>query len=148
MKSCVNSTSFENEVFMPKRYLIGLLLAVVSLAAAMVFYFFDPTKGGFYPPCMFHQYTGLNCPGCGSLRALHHLTHGEFATAFHCNPLLVMLLPVLAFLGFRWLKRGRGAFGDDPIFLRPATAWTFLAVTIAFTILRNLPWPAFAWMSP
>jgi hypothetical protein len=133
---------------MPKRHLIALLIAAAFFVVMVVFYFFDPAKGGLYPPCMFHQYTGLNCPGCGSLRALHHLSHGELAAAFRCNPLFMALLPLFAFIGFRWWKRGRGAFGNDPILLRPATAWTLLAVTLAFTILRNLPWPAFVWMSP
>jgi hypothetical protein len=133
---------------MSNRRLIVILTITASLVIGAVFFFFDPAKGGFYPPCMFHQLTGLSCPGCGSLRALHYLTHGEIATAFGSNPLLVVLLPLLAFLIARWLKHGRGAFQGNPLILRPATAWTLLAVTLAFTVLRNLPWPAFAWMSP
>jgi hypothetical protein len=133
---------------MSKRTLITALTFAALLAVATVFFLFDPAQGGFYPSCMFHNLTGLDCPGCGSLRALHHLTHGNIVAAFHSNPLLIVLLPLVAFLGIRWFKRGRGAFGNDPIFLRPATAWTLLAVTLAFTVLRNLPWPAFAWMSP
>lgn len=148
MKSCANSKGFEAGAPVTKRHLIAVLIAVAVLAVAVVFYFFDPARGGFYPPCLFHQYTGLHCPGCGSLRALHHLTHGEFTAAFRCNPLLLVLLPMLGWLGFRWLRRGRDAGGNDSFLLRPVAAWTLLAVTIMFTVLRNLPWPAFAWMSP
>jgi len=133
---------------MSKRDLLVVLVGAAFLAVAGVFFFFDPAQGGFYPSCLFHQLTGLNCPGCGSLRALHHLTHGEFLAAFRSNPLLIVLLLLIALLGVRWLKRGRGTLVNDPILSRPATAWALLAVTLAFAVLRNLPWPAFAWMSP
>ena len=83
---------------MSQRRPMLILTAVALLAAALVLFFFDPAQGGFYPRCQFHKLTGLNCPGCGSLRSLHHLTHGEFRAAFQSNPLLMMLLPWLAFL--------------------------------------------------
>jgi hypothetical protein len=144
----VKWTNFEAGSRVTKRPVLAALSITALLVVAVVFFVFDPAQGGFYPSCMFHRLTGLNCPGCGSLRALHHLTHGEIVTAFRCNPLLIVLLPLIAFIGVRCLRRGRGTFENDPILLRPATAWTLLAVTLAFAVLRNLPWPAFAWMSP
>lgn len=148
MKSSAKLKSAEAPSKTTGRRLVAGLTAATLLVLAAVFFLFDPTQSGFYPSCLFHKLTGLNCPACGSLRALHHLTHGEIAAAFRCNPLLMVLLPLIAVVGIRWFRRGRGAFGNDPIFLRPITAWTLLAVTLAFTVLRNLPWPAFAWMSP
>jgi len=131
---------------MSQRRPMLILTAVALLAAALVLFFFDPAQGGFYPRCQFHKLTGLNCPGCGSLRSLHHLTHGEFRAAFQSNPLLMMLLPWLAFLAARWVWHGNRAF--ESVFFRPAAVWTLVGVTVAFAVLRNLPWPAFAWMSP
>lgn len=127
---------------------MGALIAGVLLLVAVVFFFFDPTRHAFYPSCLFYKLTGLNCPGCGGLRALHQLTHGDIVAAFRCNPLLITLLPFIAFLSLRWFKHGRSAFDGNPGIFRPATIWTLLAVTLVFTILRNLPGPAFAWMSP
>jgi len=124
------------------------LIAGVSLAAGILLFRFDPAQGGLYPVCLLHQLTGLNCPGCGGLRALHHLTHGEFISAFHCNPLLMLLLPVFLFAGVRWVVRGNQAVGGRSPLARPGVLWSLLAVTLLFTILRNLPGPAFAWMSP
>ena len=131
-----------------RRTLITALTIVGAMLVGGVFFLFDPARGGFYPTCLFHRLTGLNCPGCGALRALHHLTHGEIAAAFHCNPLLMVLLPFVALFGLRWLRHGRGGFDSNSIFFRPATLWTLLGVTLVFTILRNLPGPVFAWMSP
>jgi hypothetical protein len=131
---------------MRKRIVILLTAAVLGVAA--LFFFFDPRQGGLYPICLFHKFTGLECPGCGSLRALHELTHGNFLAAFHCNPLLITLLPMMGYLGIRWLKGGRSRIASDVQLTGPAVAWTMLAVTVTFGVLRNLPWPAFAWMSP
>jgi hypothetical protein len=148
MTSSAKYKNSEAGTRLSKRALLALLTTAAVLAVAGVLFIFDPAQGGFYPSCMFHNLTGLNCPGCGSLRALHHLTHGEILVAFRSNPLLMTLLPLFAFIGVRWLQHGRGPFENDSIFLRPATAWTLLAATLVFTVLRNLPGPAFAWMSP
>ena len=134
--------------FPPRRVAFGLLALAALLVLGVVFFFFDPVRHAFYPACLFHKLTGLNCPGCGGLRALHHLTHGNIVAAFHCNPLFVVLLPFLLFIGVRWLVHGSQTFDGNPVFFRPAMLWTLLAVTFLFTVLRNLPGPAFAWMSP
>jgi len=128
----------------------GIAIGVVSggLLAVAVLYFFDPTRSAIYPVCLFHKFTGLNCPGCGSLRALHHLTHGEFAAAFFCNPLLIIALMVMA-LALILRRAGRhGSPARASVLTRPATVWAICAIVILFGVLRNVPGPAFAWMSP
>ena len=50
----------------------ALLGLGVALVAAV-----DPHTSGRYPTCPFHAVTGLWCPGCGGLRAVHDLTHGS-----------------------------------------------------------------------
>src|SRR2546425_12377672 len=73
------------------------VLALVAGASTLLF-FFDPGSYRFYPRCLFNQVTGLLCPGCGSLRALHQLLHGHVAAAFHLNALLVLFLPAVCWL--------------------------------------------------
>ena len=61
---------------------IGLVLgAFALLGLAAVLFFFNPAQSGFYPFCVFHRTTGLLCPGCGSLRALHQLLHQRICTS-------------------------------------------------------------------
>ena len=132
----------------PRRIALGALALAAILLIGLIFFFFDPVRHSFYPTCLLHKVTGLSCPGCGGLRALHQLTHGNIVTAFQCNPLFIALLPFVLFLGIRWLTRSPQACDSHPVLFRPAILWTLLAVTVLFTILRNLPWPAFAWMSP
>lgn len=111
----------------------------------MVLFWFDPTVYRFYPLCLFHSATGLWCPGCGSLRALHQLLCGHVASAFHFNPLLVVSLPWL--LAYWTVRIHRGYRGLAPPKLRPAWILLFLSGALAFGILRNLPGP-FAVLRP
>jgi hypothetical protein len=79
---------------------------------------------------------------------LHHLTHGELVAAFTCNPLLIASLPMLAWMAIRRLIRKDSHPAPLPSSVRLAAPWVALGVIVLFGILRNLPYPAFAWMSP
>ncbi len=128
-------------------WVIGASLGMATLAAILLF-LFDPARSPIYPVCHFHQWTGWHCPGCGSLRALHHLTHGELATAFKSNPLLIAALPLLGlWVLWRWFRR-RDYSSLFPSLFNGVMPWIVLAVIVLFGILRNVPHPAFVWMSP
>ena len=115
----------------PHRKLRLLAVTVAVLVCAALLYCIDPAKGGVFPPCPFHAATGYYCPGCGSLRAVHRLLHGNLAAAFRMNPLLVASLPVL---GLLWIF---------PNWQRKRwVPWFALALVVGYGILRNLPvWP-------
>ena len=124
---------------MKRRLLPALTVVAAAVAAAVALYRWNPATTGFYPPCLFHEWTGLHCAGCGSLRAFHALLHGDVARALSLNPLVTLSVPVLA-LGLareaiRWTR------GSDPIGYRlpPWTIWTFVAVLVVFAVARNLP---------
>lgn len=109
-------------------------LAVLAAALALLF-FFDPARSRFYPKCMFHELTGLQCPGCGSLRALHALLHGQVRRAFAFNPLLF----VVAFFGaYLVLRKKLRPDRPDPLANR-LVWWGGPILIVLFWILRNLP---------
>jgi Protein of unknown function (DUF2752) len=123
----------------------GVVLGATAIGVGAMVFFFNPSTHGFYPVCMFHAVTGLNCPGCGATRALYALLHGNFPIALKDNALFVLLLPVLAVWSARFIlqkMRGRPATFDIP----PAFLWTLLAVAVVFTVIRNVP--GFEWLSP
>jgi len=121
--------------------------ALVAGVAGLVLFCFDPRQYHFYPVCFLHQTTGLLCPGCGALRASHQLLHGHFATAFRFNPMLVLSLPVAAWLGARYvLRKARNQPGS--VALGPRWLWFMLAALLAFSVLRNLPGAPFDWLRP
>ena len=124
------------------------LTVILGFGAVVGLLWFNPEQHAVFPVCPLHQWTGLNCPGCGGLRAVHHLLHGRWETAFHCNPLFVSLLPVAIFFGARALiQQWTGRF-DIRNWARPTVLYIGVGVMILFGVLRNLPYPAFAWMSP
>jgi hypothetical protein len=125
---------------------VAAALAVpVGLA---VLYRMPPTEGSFYPHCVFHQLTGLHCPGCGATRCLYALVHGRLAEAASYNIVFLALLPlVLTWLGWLWVN----ALLGRPLPVLRVPPWVFralLLLMIAFWILRNLPYPPFTLLAP
>jgi hypothetical protein len=126
----------------------SLIFTGMTLAALVFLRFFNPVGSGFYPPCVFHQLTGLYCPGCGSTRALHQLVNGHPSAALAMNPLLVIMLPLIiyAFLSYALLGiRGRGL---PRIFVHPKLIKLLLFIVVAFGVLRNLPFHPFNLLAP
>ena len=123
----------------------AILLGAMGIGAGAVLFFFDPGTHAFYPVCLFHAMTGLNCPGCGMTRALSALLHGNFLLALKDNVLFVLTLAGLLIWGARLalqkLRNRPVTFNVPPKFL-----WTFLALALVFGVLRNLP--GFGWLSP
>ena len=121
----------------PARTFGLIMLALGGGAGAWLLFRFDPAAHGFYPVCFFHQATGLQCPGCGSLRAMHQLLNGHWAAAWRFNPLLVTALPLCGLMVIRFavLKaNGRDAWHIPRLWL-----WSCLVIVLVFGIARNLP---------
>jgi hypothetical protein len=130
---------------LPLGIFAGVVLAATTVGAGALVFFFNPSTHGFYPVCMFHALTGLNCPGCGATRALYALLHGNVRLAVKDNVLFVVLLAVLAVWGARFAVR---KMRNQPATLNlPAKfLWTFLVIALVFAVARNLP--GFEWLSP
>jgi hypothetical protein len=123
------------------------VLAVGLLAASLLLHLRDPHRTGSWGYCPWLLLTGTYCPGCGGLRAVNDLTHGDVAAAASSNLLLVSAVPVVALwwgrtTWQRWTGRLR-AFGAGR---HLALAWSFLALAVGFAVLRNTPWGA--WLAP
>ena len=93
------------EVCTRAKHWIFLGVALLLGVALVPLYFFNPIEHGFYPKCMLHSLTGLDCPGCGGLRAVHQLLHGHLVRAFQFNPLFICLLPLGAWWFLRWVMQ-------------------------------------------
>lgn len=110
----------------------GLLLGGTFL------YSFAPTEHSFYPRCIFHALTGLQCPGCGGTRALYHLLHLDFSQAMHYNALVTLLAPLgLAYFVFWYCSVLRSGHGPRLAFSPAAMACMYVAV-ILFGVVRNI----------
>jgi hypothetical protein len=114
------------------------VLAVFAGAAGYVA-LVDPNDAGHYPTCPFYAVTGYYCPGCGSLRMIHALTHGHVAEAFGRNALAFVTLPILGYLWARWTVAARRGRPLQAKILQPWAIIAFAVVIVVFWVLRNLP---------
>jgi hypothetical protein len=112
--------------------LARIVLGISALAGAVILFLYNPSGTPWMPRCPTYAGLGVYCPGCGSLRATHHLLHGRLLTALEYNPLFVVALPLIGVLFF-W----------EPVWARrPWFIWSCFGVLVLYGILRNIPvWP-------
>ena len=128
------------------QWLVRLLTAFA--VGVVMLRFFDPATSGMFPPCPVHYLTGWYCPGCGSLRAIHQLLHGNLRAAWGLNPLTVVLVPFVTYgLASSALFEIRGQGLPQP-FLRPVWIQALCAAIMLFGIARNLPVHPFDLLAP
>ncbi len=137
----------EAECRRPARRLVLAQLVVLSAVVVIVAGFGVPHVGVFR--CVFHELTGLYCPGCGATRALRALSHGQVWVAFCYNPLLVCALPGLlawyaATLRAHWSGTRPPAQPDIPA----AAVWALLGLVLLYFVARNLPWVPYCYLAP
>ncbi len=114
------------------------MAAIVALV--LVYKLFNPVNSLYFPKCPVKVLTGLDCPGCGSQRAIHYLLNLDVVQAFKMNALLVLAIPyVITNFVFdlvkepgpklqKWRKR---LFGEKAIYF-------ILIVITVYTVLRNI----------
>jgi hypothetical protein len=132
--------SFSQRVHGPvARWVAAGTTTVTCAALAGYLYFVDPNNpSNAYPQCPLKQLTGVDCPGCGGLRATHSLVHGDIAGVLDHNVLALVIVPLIAYLIARWVL---GLFGKELPQLRLPYWSRYLipVAVVAFTVMRNIP---------
>ncbi len=132
-----------------KRLLFFFARCIAILFIVWLYFSFDAAKYSFFPACLFHAYTHLYCPGCGSQRSLSALLHGDVKRALSYNVLLVASLPLVMYSAAVYtvnvFRRNavQQMFVYSPFFIK-ACLWT----VVTFFILRNLPFHLFSVLRP
>lgn len=116
---------------------IALSLGAVTLVALALLYAFVDPSSHLYPRCVFLSLTGLQCPGCGSQRAIHALLTGHFSQAWHFNALLILAIPFIILLFFASWHKNRWPRLYNTLNSTTAITLTAIAVLVCF-VLRNL----------
>ena len=119
-----------------------VVVGIAGVAAATLLHVRDPSVDGSYGFCPFLELTGRPCPGCGGLRAVSALTHGDVVGALSSNLLAVALAVILIVVWAAWVvRRARGT--NAPMLVMSDRALVIvLVVALAFGVVRNLPWGA------
>lgn len=125
------------------------ILCFGIIGAAIILYFFDPAAASnFYPKSPFRVLTGLYCPGCGTLRAVHQLLHGHFLAAADLNPLMILFLPYLLYAFVEYTAPVLFEQKVPRLFIKAEWIWLGLKIILAYWVLRNLPFAPFSWLAP
>lgn len=123
------------------------LLAGGVLAASVLLHLRDPHRSGSWGYCPWLFLTGTYCPGCGGLRAVNDLTHGDVGAAASSNLLFVASIPVLVLWWARATRdRWQGRVRQVSSRRHAVLAVSFLAVAVVFAVLRNTGFGA--WLAP
>ena len=123
-----------------------MLVGAAGIGALGLLHVRDPHESGSYGFCPFLLLTGQPCPGCGGLRAMNNLTHGDVVGALSSNAMAVVLLFVMGAAGIVWFyQRLRGR--PVPLLTgRSPVLWGLVVAFIIFGVLRWTPWGA--WLRP
>ena len=133
------------------RMAILLLVPVVVLAGFLYIFLFDPEKNGaLFMPCPIHAVTGFYCPADGNTRALRALVYLDIPKMLRNNLLFPFFFLLLAWLlvgeYLHLLMKRRVLWLPKQIKLR--WIWMMIAVTVLFTVLRNIPVHPFQLLAP
>ena len=107
--------------------IFSTIAAVVVFAGVATAALLDPEAVSWFPKCPLHALTGLDCPGCGTARAVHAAAHGDFRSAIRFNAILVVAVPFLV------------AIVAKPQWARSTkVAWSVFSVAVGWMVFRNL----------
>lgn len=115
-------------------------------ALTVALHFRDPHADGSWGLCPF-ALLGFQCPGCGGLRAVNDLTNLRLVDAASSNLLLIVSVPALAYVFWRWAGGRWAGRTWDPSDRWLRNAAVLLATSmVVFTALRNTA--AGSWLAP
>jgi Protein of unknown function (DUF2752) len=105
----------------------------------------DPTTpNGPLPVCPTKALLGIDCPGCGSLRMLYSLMHGNVMAAARYNALGLAAVVLLMWAYLAWAYgRATGRRVRSWQHRRWSAAVT-LALVAAWFVVRNIPFAPFS----
>jgi hypothetical protein len=125
-----------------------LAVPAALIVGGLVLYWMTPEKAWWLPPCMFHRFTGLYCPGCGTTRGLHALLHGRVLAALRFNGLTVSAVPLLIYGVVNVVRQELSGVEPQSKPLPPWLPWAVCALIGVFWLVRNIPAYPFTLLAP
>jgi hypothetical protein len=123
---------------------LPLLVGALAVGGCAAVWIGDPTTpGGFIPVCPTKALLGVDCPGCGTMRMIYSLLHGDLVGAVRFNAVALVAFGLLAVAYATWTYgrfTGRQIKGWQHHRWAPVVA---LVVMSAWFVVRNLPFAPF-----
>jgi hypothetical protein len=125
-----------------------IVLLSLILGSLVLFYYLPQVDRIVHFQCPFHLITGFYCPGCGSLRGLHALLHGNITSAVNYNMLMVVLIPYLIYSFILFSYEEISGKKLKRFFIKPVYIWLLLIFILIFWVLRNITSYPFSLLAP
>ena len=100
-------------------------------------------SAGFVWRCPWHEFLGMECPGCGITRAALSLIHLKPLQAVLFNPLIILVLPYVL---YRFFSIAAGVF-TGKVLVRGWPAWflksyqyLFIGGVFILGVIRYIDW--------
>jgi hypothetical protein len=131
------------------RCFLRLCLLLFFILICICYYLNNPSESNFFIPCFFKAISGLNCAGCGGQRAFHLLLHGNFLQALRYN-FLIYFSPFFLYLLFLSIEIYifKSKKYVSKFIFSNKLGLIILAVITIYTVLRNIPYEPFIYLSP
>ncbi|MEM7758591.1 MAG: DUF2752 domain-containing protein [Cyanobacteria bacterium P01_A01_bin.40] len=118
------------------------LIAIYFLCSLsiLILYYFNPADyNNIYPPSLSREWGEYYCPGCGMMRALHQLLHGNWQLALRLNPLLIICLPYFFYWIVPYFLRYFYQINLYTIKFKNQQIFTISMIFTIYGFLRNVP---------
>ncbi|WP_455591338.1 DUF2752 domain-containing protein [Bacteroides sp.] len=115
-----------------------IICGTIVIAAVVLLYFVNPIGAWYMPKCPFHLLTGLECPACGTQRAVHELLHLHIGKAFMYNPFFFLSAPYLLLLIVLQSLKGDKAQKIKSFLYGYRAINVYVLLIIVWWIARNL----------
>jgi len=125
----------EIEQVRAKKNLIIILFSCLFLLTLL--YVYPIGEYHYFPPCPWYKLTGTHCPGCGTIRGIQSVLHGNIFGLLENNPLVMLALP---YFGLSFISLSFQSFvGYKPphLFLSKNEIWCILLIIIFYWVSRN-----------
>ncbi|MEO5901160.1 MAG: DUF2752 domain-containing protein [Ilumatobacteraceae bacterium] len=123
----------------------------VALAgAAFVVATNDPAAANsHFPGCVFHNATGMWCPGCGLTRGIHALLNGHIGQALSANVFTLFAVAAIVVLTASWVRVAwGGSWLRLPARIERPLMFVGPAAILLYGVLRNIPAAPFRSLAP
>ena len=124
-----------------RRLVAPVGVAALAVAGCTYLAFVNPNEPGHYPICPSRAILGVDCPGCGGMRGMNCLLHGDIAGALNHNLLLVIVVPLaLVFWGLWLIRAVQGRYPSVTMRqfqFRNRILIISLVLMLAFGVVRN-----------
>lgn len=112
---------------------------IVVVLLCVFFYNVNPSVEEYPIKCIWHLFTGTQCPGCGFQRAMFALIHGDFAAALRYNYFFVLAIPyTFLVILVSWYNYNHVFDRLRDVVLGRRALVTYIVMYVGWWILRNM----------